>query len=114
MAHYSKIENGVVVEVLVVPEKHANDGNSFLNSIGLSGDWVRTFYEASKNHTPSLRYNYAGVGSFYDANAEAFYSPPPYASWSLNENFQWEPPVPRPENAFYWDEDAQEWVTWTP
>jgi hypothetical protein len=38
--------------------------------------------------------------------------PQPYPSWSLDENFDWQPPMPRPEKGigWQWDEDSGEWV----
>jgi len=59
-----------------------------------------------------FRKNYAGKGYLYDPVRDAFYTPQPYASWSLNEtSCLWEPPTPRPEEGtWYWKEDTQEWV----
>ena len=38
-----------------------------------------------------------------------FYSAQPYPSWTRGET-EWLPPVPKPESADGWDEDAQAWV----
>lgn len=78
IAHFAKIENGVVTQVVVVDNKDCNGGdfpgadsagNAFLNSIGLSGTWKQTSYNNN------FRSKYAGVGDKYDAEADAFVSP---------------------------------------
>ena len=57
------------------------------------------------------RKNYAGVGYTYDPVRDAFYSPQPYESWTLNEeSCLWECPVERPEGEYWWKEDTTEWV----
>ena len=58
-----------------------------------------------------FRKNYAGVGYTYDPVRDAFYSPQPYESWTLNEeSCLWECPVERPEGEYWWKEDTTEWV----
>ena len=58
-----------------------------------------------------FRKNYAGVGYTYDPVRDAFYSPQPYESWTLNEeSCLWECPVERPEGEDWWKEDTTEWV----
>ncbi len=61
----------------------------------------------------ALRKNYAGIGYTYDEDKDAFYTPKPYASWTLNEDScQWEAPVAYPDDDkdYSWDEDSQAWV----
>jgi len=58
-----------------------------------------------------FRKNYAGVGYTYDPVKDAFYSPQPFESWTLNEeSCLWECPVEKPEGEYWWKEDTQEWV----
>lgn len=33
-----------------------------------------------------------------------------FPSWLLNENNEWEPPVPRPDGNVAWDESTTSWV----
>jgi len=54
---------------------------------------------------------FAYVGGTYDANADVFVAPQPYPSWSLDENHDWQPPTPKPEGYFYWDEANLEWAS---
>jgi len=117
MAHFAKIIDGIVTEVLVVSDEHENNGESFLNGIGLEGRWIQTSYNTSGGQHSAggapLRYNYAGIGYTYDEARDAFIPPQPFPSWPLNEDTcLWEPPVPYPEdgNFYQWDESSTSWV----
>jgi hypothetical protein len=113
MAHFAKIEDGIVTQVNVVDEEyfHANRETRY------TGQWVQTSYNTQGGvhllgGTP-LRKNYAGVGYVYDEVRDAFYAPQPYPSWTLNEDTcYWKSPVPMPtDGKFYtWNEDNQEWT----
>jgi hypothetical protein len=89
---FAKIENGIVTQVIVTETKP-------------EGDWVETF----KNAYPNPRKQYAGIGDNW--NGEVFYSPQPYPSWILNDNYDWEAPIPMPEDGkqYLWDEETQSW-----
>jgi len=64
-----------------------------------------------QNGGTPFRKNYAGVGYIYDPVRDAFYSPQPFESWTLNEeSCLWECPVERPEGEYWWKEDTTEWV----
>jgi len=65
-----------------------------------------------QNGGTPFRKNYAGVGYTYDPVRDAFYSPQPFESWTLNEDTcLWECPVARPEGQdWWWKEDTTEWV----
>jgi hypothetical protein len=108
MAHFAEIdENGVVKQVLVVPDAQEHRGHEFLaDDLGLGGTWVQTSYNAR------IRKNYAGIGMTYDAGRDAFIAPQPYASWILNEDTcQWEAPVPYPTDGvmYTWNEETTDW-----
>ena len=87
MAHYAKVEDGLVTSVLVVPDEHEGDGEAYLNGLGLEGRWVQTSYNTRGNvhygqdgepdGGVALRYNYAGVGYAYDEDRDAFVAPEP-------------------------------------
>jgi len=47
MAHFAKIESGVVTNVVVVDNAHEANGEAYLNSLGLDGAWVQTSYNAN-------------------------------------------------------------------
>jgi len=109
MAHFAKVENGIVTQVIVAEQGVIDSG--------LFGDgWVQTSYNTYGGQHPEgrpLRKNFAGVGYAYDAELDAFIPPHTYPSWSLNEeSCLWEPPVPYPSNGqqYSWDEENKSWV----
>ena len=106
MAHFAKIENNLVTEVLVVHNDLEHRGQDFLaNDLGLGGTWIQTSYNNN------FRKQYAGIGYTYDAVNDVFIAPQPYPSWSLDQNFDWQPPTPMPtEGRWYWDEDSLSWL----
>ena len=72
MAHFAKVENGVVREIIVIGNDDAPTevaGQAFIASIGLDGDWIQTSY----NH--NFRGRYAGIGYTYDAGLDEFVAP---------------------------------------
>jgi len=113
MSHFAKIDNNNIVTSVLVSDQ------DFINSgvVGDSSLWVQTSYNThggvhSNGETP-LRKNYAGIGYTYDLERDAFYSPQPYPSWTLNNTTcQWESPTPFPnDDKFYnWDEDTLTWI----
>ena len=114
MAHFAEInENNIVTRVVVV---HNNEllvdgvesetkGIDFCESLFGHRNWLQTSYNGN------IRYNFAGIGYTWDSENDAFIAPQPYPSWSLNENYVWESPIPYPEdgNIYSWNEDDQEW-----
>jgi len=118
MAHFAKIEDGVVVAVYVIANEEIVDEDGVeQESLGIArcnellgeATWVQTSY--NKN----FRKLYAGIGFSYDANKDKFISIQPYPSWSLDENDDWEAPVAEPEwtdsTGYDWDEDNLQWVS---
>ena len=73
MAHFARVENGIVREVIVVGNDDAPTeaaGQAFIASIGLSGEWVQTSY----NNNPvegASRGKYAGIGDTWDGTVFA-------------------------------------------
>jgi hypothetical protein len=118
MAHFAEVdENNIVLRVLVVDDLHESNGQDYLaNTLGLGGTWLKTSYNTNAGRhafggTP-FRKNYAGTGSVYDAERDAFIAPKPYASWVLNEeSCIWEAPVAKPENEnrYEWNEETTSW-----
>jgi hypothetical protein len=68
MAHFAKIENGIVTNVVVVDNEHEADGEAYLNSLGLEGQWVQTSYNGK------FRGKYAAISDTYDTNLDKFIS----------------------------------------
>lgn len=122
MAHFAKVENGIVTQVIVAEQDFINTG-----AVGDPSSWVQTSYntrggvhygqDGQPDGGVALRKNYAGIGYVYDAQRDAFYSPSPYASWVLNESTcYWEAPVALPEDSgtgeppkmYVWNEEAHQ------
>lgn len=107
MAHYAKVEDGVVTQVIVADSKEWCQAN-------LGGTWVQTSYNTHGNQHPEgrpLNKNYAGIGYTWDGTG--FAAPQPFASWSLNsETYLWEAPTPMPTDGkrYTWDEATTSWV----
>lgn len=118
MAHFAEIdENNIVIRVLVVDDRHENNGHHYLsNDCGLGGTWIKTSYNTSggkhKHGGKPFRKNYAGVGYAYDVDRDAFIPPKPYESWILDEeSCVWQAPITCPETGSYsWDEETLSWV----
>ena len=120
MAHFAKLNNNIVENVIVVSNEICGEptvvfpateqiGQTFIsNTLCLDGVWKQTSYNGS------FRKQYAGIGYTYDADADVFVAPQPYPSWSLDENHDWQPPVPMPEGdedtSYYWSEDDMAWL----
>jgi hypothetical protein len=111
MSHYAKIVDGKVVSVIVA-ESHFFD--TFVDSS--PGKWLKTSYNTFGNkHSEGgipMRGNYASIGYIYDEKNDVFYAPQPFPSWSLDENWLWQPPVARPidEKYYMWDESSKTWI----
>ena len=109
MAHYAFLDNNnVVTEVIVgIDESELIEGldtetwyGNFRNQI-----CKRTSYNGN------IRKQYAGIGYTYDAVNDVFVAPQPYPSWSLDNNFDWQPPTLMPtEGRWYWDENNLSWT----
>ena len=109
MAHYAWLdENNIVVNVSVgVDESELIDGLD-----------TETFYSQATgynikrtSYNNRIRKQYASVGYSYDPVADVFITPKPFASWSLDNNFDWQPPTPMPNNGFWiWDENTLNWI----
>lgn len=73
MAHFAKIIDRKVVEVIVIGNDDApteTAGQEFIASIGLDGEWLQTSYSAS------FRGAFAGIGYTYNAELDEFVEPP--------------------------------------
>lgn len=108
MAHFAEIDNNNIVQrVLVVDNEQEHRGQEFLsNDLGLGGRWIQTSYNGN------FRKQYAGVGYYYDETKDIFVQPQPYPSWTLDENNDWQPPVVRPDEVSYWDEETLSWKSY--
>jgi hypothetical protein len=98
MSHFAEIKDGVVQRVIVAEQDFINSG-----TVGDSFNWVQTSY----NH--NFRKQFAGVGYSYDKAADVFISHQPFPSWTLDDNYDWQPPTPKPDGNYTWNEETQAW-----
>jgi hypothetical protein len=109
MAHYAFLdENNIVTEVIVgIDETELIEG---LDTETWYGNFRgQTCKRTSYNN--NIRKQYAGIGYTYDAVNDVFIAPQPYPSWVLDNDFNWQPPTPRPEGlGWYWNEAEQVWL----
>ena len=109
MAYLAKIENNLVVQVIVSDDNMPNKGLDWAIE-NLGGVWVETFKDQSH------RVHFAGIGFTFDPDKGtdgAFIPPKPFESWVLDEDTcLWVAPVPYPEDgeSYTWDEDAGDWI----
>lgn len=112
MAHYAFLDNNnVVTEVIVgIDETELIEG---LNPETWYGNFRGQVCKRT-SYNDKIRKQFAGIGYTYNANADVFIAPQPYPSWSLNENFDWQPPKPKPQDGrYFWNEDLGEWIAET-
>ena len=121
MAHFAKVVDGIVTNVIVAEPDFMADG--FIDDS--PGEWIQTSYntrggvhydpetgEPSADQSKALRKNYAGVGDTYDAAKDAFIPTKPFESWTLNETTcLWECPVAYPDDGlpYAWNEASLSW-----
>lgn len=109
MAHFAEVDdNNIVLRVIVVPDQQEHRGQEFLaDDLGLGGRWIQTSYNGN------IRKKYAGVGDTFDEERNAFISPQPFPSWTLDEeSVVWMAPVLKPQDGkmYYWDEQSISWI----
>jgi len=109
MAHYAFLdENNLVTEVITgIDETELIEG---LDTETWYGNFRGQVCKRT-SYNNNIRKQYAGIGYSYDPVADVFIAPQPYPSWSLDDNYDWQPPTPRPEGLCVWDENNLEWIS---
>jgi len=79
MAHFAKIQDGIVTKVIVAEPEFFD---TFVDNT--PGQWIQTSYNTNagvhrQGGTP-LRKNFAAIGHTYDSTRDAFIPPQPYPS----------------------------------
>ena len=113
--------SNVVIQVITgVDETVTQDDNG--TPVGGSTEAWEQFYENQPWHlgltckrtsyNNNIRKQYAGIGYTYDPDADVFIAPKPYLSWILDDNFNWQPPMPYPDDGFeyVWNIHRQVWM----
>lgn len=110
MAHYAFLdENNIVTEVITgIDEIELIQG--LTPEVWYGNFRGQTCVRTSYNH--QIRKQFAGVGYVYDSTADVFIAPQPFASWSLDSNYDWQAPIQYPADGklYSWDESNQVWV----
>ena len=101
MAHFAKIEDGIVTQVIVAEQEFIDSG-----SLGDPTQWVQTSYNSN------IRNTYAGIGYLYKEELDIFIEPKPFPSWSLDtESQKWKAPIDKPtdDKNYIWNEESLSW-----
>jgi len=78
MAHFAKIQDNFVTDVIVIDNSRCNNldfpesepiGQEYIASMGIEGEWLQTSYNGN------FRAIYAGIGCTYDAELDEFVAP---------------------------------------
>jgi hypothetical protein len=122
MAHYALLDtNNVVVKVLTGVDEYITQLDNGVEVGGSTEAWEQ-FYQNQPWHlgltckrtsyNGNIRKQYAGIDYTYDAVNDVFVAPQPYPSWILDENFEWQPPTPKPtdDKPYAWFEENQQWI----
>jgi hypothetical protein len=126
MAHFAELDqlNRVIRIVVACNDDIANNGGEqseqaaehFKTVCPLSSAGIK-YVQTSYNH--SFRRSFAGIGMIFREDLNMFIDPQPYASWTLDNDGNWNAPVPKPEtytqygdirDMYKWDEENQTWV----
>jgi len=122
MAHYAFFNSdNVVVKVITGVDETITQLDNGVEVGGSTEAWEQ-FYENQPWHSGlnckrtsyngNIRKQYAGVGFTYDADADVFVAPQPFPSWTLDENYDWQPPTPMPtdDKRYAWFEPNKQWI----
>jgi len=116
MAYFAELdENNIVLQIIRVENSEVGEGSpldsesesigqAFIASLGIPGVWKQTSFNNN------FRKVYANIGFYYNQEADVFVLPQPSPSWSLDSNNDWQPPTPKPEGAYWWNEETLSWV----
>lgn len=118
MAHFAILDDHKMVQgVLVVNNESILDADGVeQESVGKSFLSNLVFIDESRivqcSYNISFRKKYPAVGDFWREDIDAFISPRPGVSWTLNEGAGvWEPPISYPNDGglYVWLEKENRW-----
>lgn len=92
MKNWAKIENGIVVNIAVGYEN--------------PGEYIEYSLDGSFRKNPAV------IGGTYNSDKDIFLHPQPWESWTLDENDNWQPPLPKPVKdgfTYVWNEETTSW-----
>lgn len=81
--------------------------------------WVANFVKENPNSDfkyikETVDTKPACVDGTYDQENNKFIASKPYSNWILDNNFDWVPPVAKPEGNFQWNQIENEWQEFFP
>jgi hypothetical protein len=113
MAHYAYVDENNVVTQVIVGKDEGTEGIDWEQYYGAVRCSYNTHGGQHPNGTP-FRMNYPGIGWTFDPDFGvdgAFIPPQPFPSWTLDNNANWQPPIPYPndDNLYTWNEENGAW-----
>ena len=124
MAHYAFLNSdNIVVKVITGVDEDVIQIDSDGTPVGGSSEAWELFYENQSWHSGltckrtsyngNIRGRYAGIGFVYRADIDQFVAPQPFPSWSLDDKYDWQAPIPRPTDLnkeYVWFEPNKVWI----
>jgi len=107
MAHFAKIENDKVVEIIVISNDFESDAQNYIHDVlKLDGEWIQTSYNNN------FRNKFAGIGDSYDRAKDIFIPKKPFDSWLLVDDREWVAPIAYPDTDKHhiWNESSKTWI----
>lgn len=124
MAHYALIDKDSykIVQVITGVDENETQLDNGVEVGGSAEAWEQ-FYENQPWHSGlfckrtsynnNIRKQFAAIDGTYNPEADVFIAPQPYGSWTLDENFDWQPPTPMPVEEgkrYAWFEPNKQWI----
>lgn len=115
MAHFARLDDDNIVTLVTVVSnadildengiEKENLGVAICETVVGPGRWLQTSYNGT------FRRRYGQVGFTYDHSRDAFLHPQPFPSWVLDDNDEWQAPIPIPDDggAYIWNEETRSW-----
>jgi len=119
MASFAEIkyDNNEVLRVVLINDQDVNTNGGELSS--QSEEWVKNnvsedlylkninnweaypqTYWKQTSYSGKFRKQYSETGMVFDSVNNVFIKKQPFTSWSLDNNFDWQPPILRPESQY--------------
>jgi hypothetical protein len=100
MADFARIDsNNIVIDVQHIADSDAPSeeaGKTFCHSLFDNDHPNCTYVKCDPDG--AIRYNRAEPGDTYDSVNDAFRKPQRFSNWTEDSNFQWIPPIAKPNN----------------
>jgi hypothetical protein len=87
------------------------ENNIVINIVVVTHDtWTETENQR-EYRKDGFRKQVAKIGGRYDPDADVFIDIQPYPSWILDDEFDWQPPTPKPDDGenYSWNEETTSW-----